>query len=171
MELRKVRGEANPADLFTKHLQSNERIRTLLGLFGCVYMSGRSAVAPQRGTGAWTQKGALLAAATDYSEDELMEWGDKMFIKTVYIGKELPEGTWVPEAFEHDQGLLPHEHSDLDHLFPRASAAAPLGDEDPLQTDDLEEKGAELGRASSRRPRRPDSRGNATTTQHIIEYV
>ena len=41
-ELVKVRGEENPADLCTKHLQSRERIHGLLALFGCYYADGRT---------------------------------------------------------------------------------------------------------------------------------
>ena len=46
-ELRKVRGEVNPADLFTKHLVSRDRVRGLAELFGCKYMDGRSDTAPK----------------------------------------------------------------------------------------------------------------------------
>ena len=47
MELRKVNGLVNPADLFTKHLASRERINQLVELFGCEYREGRSAAAPE----------------------------------------------------------------------------------------------------------------------------
>ena len=44
--LHKVAGEANPADLFTKHMPSRERLSALVRLFGCVYVGGRPASAP-----------------------------------------------------------------------------------------------------------------------------
>ena len=47
IELRKVRGEVNPADVFTKHLPGRERIDMLMKLFGCEIRSGRPAGAPQ----------------------------------------------------------------------------------------------------------------------------
>lgn len=47
VELRKVRGQANPADLFTKHLQSADRVGDLLDLMGCKYSGGWAAGAPQ----------------------------------------------------------------------------------------------------------------------------
>ena len=47
IELVKVRGEENPADLFTKHLVGQDRIHGLLKLFGCSYGNGRAASAPQ----------------------------------------------------------------------------------------------------------------------------
>ena len=45
IELRKVRGEVNPADLFTKHLPSREKLEQLIWLFGCACVEGRAAVA------------------------------------------------------------------------------------------------------------------------------
>ena len=46
VEVRKVRGEDNPADLLTKHLASKEKVHNLVKLFGCEYREGRSAAAP-----------------------------------------------------------------------------------------------------------------------------
>ena len=47
LEIRKVRGEVNPADLFTKHLSSEVRVTELLRLFGCRFAGGRAEGAPQ----------------------------------------------------------------------------------------------------------------------------
>jgi len=44
--LHKVDGEVNPADLFTKHMPTREKLSQLMRLFGCVYQEGRSAAAP-----------------------------------------------------------------------------------------------------------------------------
>lgn len=46
IQVRKVRGDVNPADLFTKHLGSEEKRHQLVKLFGCEYRSGRSEAAP-----------------------------------------------------------------------------------------------------------------------------
>ena len=46
ISLKKVWGEVNLADLFTKHLQSREKVHQLLGLFGCECRAGRSEAAP-----------------------------------------------------------------------------------------------------------------------------
>ena len=46
IEVRKVRGDVNPADLVTKHLPSRDKIHQLVKLFGCEYRSGKSDVAP-----------------------------------------------------------------------------------------------------------------------------
>ena len=37
LEIRKVKGTENPADLFTKHLGSAKVVESLLALFGCEY--------------------------------------------------------------------------------------------------------------------------------------
>ena len=46
IELRKVRGDVNPADLSTKHLQSRDRIDSLVRMFNCEYRGGRPSSAP-----------------------------------------------------------------------------------------------------------------------------
>ena len=46
VEVRKVKGEANPADLFTKHLPSQDKDHQLVRLFGCEYRDGRAKSAP-----------------------------------------------------------------------------------------------------------------------------
>ena len=46
IQVRKVRGDVIPADLFTKHLPSSIKIAQLVKLFGCEYRQGRSAAAP-----------------------------------------------------------------------------------------------------------------------------
>ena len=79
IELVKVRGEDNPADLFTKHLQSGERIGNLLALFGCVYTDGRPALAPQLRAGTGTTKGELLALA-----ERTVVWEGVTFLAVVF---------------------------------------------------------------------------------------
>jgi hypothetical protein len=44
--VRKVKGLDNPADLFTKHIPTHDKIRHLTELFGCRHESGRSTAAP-----------------------------------------------------------------------------------------------------------------------------
>ena len=46
IEFRKVNGLVNPADLFTKHLTSRDRVNQLIELFNCEYRDGRSTIAP-----------------------------------------------------------------------------------------------------------------------------
>ena len=47
IDLRKVDGTENPADLFTKHLPSKGKVHQLIDLFGCRYAAGRAASAPR----------------------------------------------------------------------------------------------------------------------------
>ena len=88
IELVKVRGDDNPADLFTKHLQSRERIHSLLAFFGCVYTNGRAELAPQLRAGTGTTKGELLALA----ENTMVSQG------VTFPAVEF-EGEMLPEAF------------------------------------------------------------------------
>ena len=46
-ELRKVDGTKNPADLFTKHMDSSAKLDGLVERFNCVFRSGRPEAAPQ----------------------------------------------------------------------------------------------------------------------------
>jgi hypothetical protein len=47
IELRKIRGEMNPADLFTKHLPGEEKVKSLIALLECEFRGGRAAGAPK----------------------------------------------------------------------------------------------------------------------------
>ena len=61
VEVRKVAGLANPADLFTKHSLSKERILELVRLLGCKYEDGRPESAPALRAG--QVKGVTMAEA------------------------------------------------------------------------------------------------------------
>ena len=50
IDLRKVDGEVNPADIFTKHSLTRERLMKLVGLFECAFMGGRAESAPRMRT-------------------------------------------------------------------------------------------------------------------------
>ena len=45
--MRKIAGEFNPADLYTKHLESKAKIEQLVSLFGGEFREGRAESAPQ----------------------------------------------------------------------------------------------------------------------------
>ncbi len=47
IDLRKVAGEVNPADLFTKHSLSRDRLGALVELFSCRFQEGRAESAPK----------------------------------------------------------------------------------------------------------------------------
>jgi len=52
VDLRKVPGESNPADLLTKHSLSRDRLEMLVELFGCKFIDGRAESAPLQRKGA-----------------------------------------------------------------------------------------------------------------------
>ncbi len=67
VDLRKISGDVNPADLFTKHLASSERVAMLVKLHGCSFASGRASSAPQTRTG---QSGKRTIAEADLNAAE-----------------------------------------------------------------------------------------------------
>ena len=93
LELRKVRGDQNPADLFTKFMPSQDKMQQLIELLGCEYRAGRSTVAPQ------------------------LRNGDTMMVT------KLPESPEDPmEAARYDESRLPHLYSEnqISAWFPDA---------------------------------------------------
>ena len=102
IEVRKVRGDVNPADLFTKHLPSRDKIHQLVKLFGCEYRAGRSEAAPLlRPQGSVGGKGGQPPSG------------------------HLPAFIVAPDGEEdhqepHDLNVLPHLHGrkELERLFP-----------------------------------------------------
>lgn len=57
------------------------------------------------------------------------------------------EGQQVPEAYGHDESILPHQHEDLEEPVPRAHVpVAADADETFSEPDRLEHRGAALGR-------------------------
>ncbi len=55
LEVRKIAGEENPADLLTKHSLSRQRLEKLVELHGCGYLGGRAASAPKMRSGESTK--------------------------------------------------------------------------------------------------------------------
>ena len=99
ISVRKVTGEVNPADLFTKHLPSKDKVHQLLALFRCEYREGRATTAP------------LLRPHGSEAVDPL-----PTFVTTF-------EGDLDGEL--HDVGRLPHLHSaeEIIKRFPLITAA------------------------------------------------
>ena len=99
-ELRKIRGEVDPADLFTKFLESRVKIDQLLALFACELRDGRPAAAPL------LRREGLGQFETQHPDEDAL--------KT------------VDEAEIHDPEVLPHHYAqkDIDALFPNIVPAA-----------------------------------------------
>ena len=143
-ELYKVKGEDNPADLFTKHLVNRERVHNLLELFGCVYRDGRATKAPKMRTDVGTSKGEMLTMREQAAGDTMV-WGGRTFQADRSMGEIV-----LPEAFHTIEGVLPHMHSDLEERFPMATAGEDAGDVDPTEDERLERRGEALGKSKAR---------------------
>ena len=116
--VKKVRGEVNPADLFTKHLPSREKVHQLFKLFGCEYREGRPDSAPLlRPRDSVCQQDGQLAEPTSLPNFTVGEL----------------------EAGLHDPGRLPHLHSEeeIRKLFPVIPAAPAIKNSDDWQDDSL----------------------------------
>ena len=111
-ELRKVRGEVNPADLFTKFLESRGKIDQLIALFGCVFRDGRAESAP-----ALRQEGLKNVDSGDFGNDDD---GDAYAIDDMQ---------------QHDPDTLPHMYNlkDMGEMFPniKACGEGDFGEGDP----------------------------------------
>ena len=137
VELCKVRGDENPADLFTKHLTSRDKIHSLLELFGCRYRGGRSLAAPVLRAGLGTSKGELLELAEETTGT--MAWHGRTFPRSTEGDRD------GPEALPARSGTLPHLHEDWRDRFPVAVACDELRDDDPGEDTSLEARGIAIG--------------------------
>ena len=114
IELRKVNGLVNPADLFSKCLSSRERIDQLVELFNCEYRDGRASTAP------------ALRKTKTAPEAQAMTVG------TVKARTTTTTTTTTTSAHDdtnnespaHGPDILPHmyEQHDMDKLFMKAEA-------------------------------------------------
>ena len=120
ISLRKVWGEVNPADLFTKHLPSREKVHQLLGLFGCEYRSGRSEAAP------------LLRPRDVDGRQGGHPAVDEQLPTYIATSKAARSGEM------HDESRLPHMHSDAEiaDLFPESGAAEAQANTDDWQSEE-----------------------------------
>ena len=92
-----MKGEDNPADLFTKHLISQERIHRFLKLFNCYYVSGRAELSPKLRQDAGTSKGEGLCSL-DLADGNAIVWDGRTFPRTSAEGEELPEASSCCDA-------------------------------------------------------------------------
>ena len=117
IDLRKVDGEVNPADLFTKHSLTRERMISLTRLFDCEFRSGRADSAPQ----------VRLTESTKATLAELWAVDDS--------GERVPT---VP--------IMPHRifsQEALDRLYPPLTVADAADDEEDVK-DPILERGMEI---------------------------
>ena len=113
--VKKVHGSVNPADIFTKHLPSREKVHQLMSLFGCEYREGRATSAPLlRPHGGEDREGG-------HSIDD----------------NPLPTFIADLDAAPHDINVLPHMHStdDIERLFPTIDAAPGVSNDDDFDAE------------------------------------
>ena len=149
IDLRKILGDRNPADLLTKHSLSRGRLEMLVGVFGCQLIDGRVAAAPllRRGDAA---KQTIAEADSDL---------DVVLLESSMVAAAGPSGPAPPTTEKsmvalsshsataspttnvvHDLGtpvIMPHislSETELDAKYPRLKAPEEVLSADP--TDD-----------------------------------
>ncbi len=103
IDLRKVDGEQNPADVFTKHFSARDKLAHLVSLFGCAYVEGRSAIAPQTKQGAGG-RATIGEAMAELQVKDLQNPGDINTFEKLAV---------IPH--------LVHSDGELDVLYPSMS--------------------------------------------------
>ena len=139
--VRKVAGEVNPADLFTKHLPSKDKIHQLTALFGCEYREGRSATAPLLRPNIGQQDGHL---PDDDGSDPLPH-----FV--------------IQEAKVHDGSKLPHQYEpeEVEEMFPIITAPERIANDEDWNPDNGGEEWTSGGSRKQDRERGRSSRASA----------
>ena len=118
-----------PADMFTNHSPSRERVESLVKLFGCEYREGRAACAPalRRDPGEGVGYSVnVVSRSGKHTPRELPVCSADFLLPALPEDQTDEEdyGRGVPEAGMHDVDVLPHMHDDdqISELFPRAVA-------------------------------------------------
>ena len=132
VDLRKVLGDVNPADLFTKHSLSRERLKKLVSIFNCHFYSGRAAAAPllrKEASGKKTISDADLAAVDEAA-------GAETFFPHLRYAKEELDEKYPPM-------VVPDE---VDAGDPQVDAEDPLLVEGSRRASELTRACAHIGR-------------------------
>jgi hypothetical protein len=159
VDLRKVEGEQNPADLLTKHSISRQRLESLVALFGCRYLGGRAESAPLM------RKGRSDRMTMAKAAQELAEVRDEE--------EAGPDG----QADGETSPIMPHlTHSptDLDRLYPSLEAPSDEGLDDMVEpsADGVYQRGLAIAAeiqaqtAVQGRRRRPEAGTGGEDGQH-----
>ncbi len=107
VDLRKVGGEVNPADLLTKHSLSRQRLESLVSLFSCKYLAGRAESAPSVRKSVSTK--ATMATASrelgSLAEDEEAEALPQPIVPHLLFGEEEPNQRYPALEAPEDEPL------------------------------------------------------------------
>ena len=133
--VRKVKGEDNVADLFTKHLASRERINYLMHLLGCKFAGGRPKAAPERRRERLDREtlGQAVSRGERYPQA-------KPCVVTEAFGTEDAElqefvGN-LAEAEDVPDGLLPHQVPDFEARHPKLVCKETVEDQEDFSNSD-----------------------------------
>jgi hypothetical protein len=139
IQLRKVNGLVNPADLFTKHLSSRDRVNQLVELFNCEYREGRATTAPLLRKDKPQTAECHATTADDSTNDRrnyLHNNHSKCKASKQASAASVSERDDVNNLSPtHDPDVLPHNYAeeDRDKLFQVAVAPVDPDGTDPLQ--------------------------------------
>ena len=138
VDLRKVDGEQNPADLLTKHSIGRQRLDGLITLYGCKHLEGRAESAPQVRK---TPATRLTMAEADQIIGATCSPGEL----GARFGARVEEGMTVAETSPCMPHLV-HSAMELDELHPAILAPAdePLEDLVKDDTDGVFQHGLRL---------------------------
>ncbi len=91
IDLRKVLGTENPADLLTKHSLTKEKLAELVALHNCRYLDGRAESAPQVKKGG-TERLTMAQAGKDLNEvaEEGTPWMPHLSLTSEELDKRFP---------------------------------------------------------------------------------
>ena len=106
VDLRKVPGERNPADLMTKHSITKARLEMLVELHGCKFIEGRAQTAPKVRKGASTK--ATMADAGDELDNVRDDGPAPIMPHLMYTPQDLDIA--FPKLEMPDEELLDEEH-------------------------------------------------------------
>ena len=123
LDLRKIKGECNPADIFTKHSLTSDKLMSLVSLFSCHFASGRAASAPQLRK----HEGAKRTMAGYEDDDDLNEVSQVQRAKWADLGEE-EGGPFMPH--------LVYSPEEMESMHPRLEATDEPYDDEPKDEDD-----------------------------------
>ena len=127
IDLRKVPGDENPADLLTKHSLTREKLHQLVKLFDCEYRDGRAESAPK------LRKGDSTKVTMAQRGDDEVDLDLVQRVLQVDSEEEETDGgdpKWVHSFDPYGSPWMPHNvlgRAELDERFP--SIHAPEDDE------------------------------------------
>jgi hypothetical protein len=136
VDLRKVLGTENPADLLTKHSLTRDKLDYLVKLFGCEYLDGRAESAPQLRQGA---SGKTTVAEADGGNNT----NNSINTTTTTVGGPDDTNINMPTGLGVEDGTpwMPHlvlNAEDLELQFPSIEAPEEDQYEDLVkETDDI----------------------------------